>query len=338
MQKLLGVAALTLAVFLAGSPSGPSAVAEPRAPARAPLAVTGYILEGSSSHLVDREEHGLHTLGVDGITLASSGASVPKPSAGARRLLKRAHHDGLRSELLVSNYDNNLGDFSPELGSRLLRNRAHIAHVSKRLARFAKKQGWDGIVVDLESLRRADGPGLTRFVRALQKKMPAGKTVSVDVMAATHTADYRAMGYQLRPLGRAADVLALMTYDQHGPGWSGPGPIGALPWQRGAVQALRAKVSAGKIDLGVAGYGYSWPPSSGGRVYSPRQARKVVASDGASAVWHAKQGEWSATLGNGTVLWWSDARSWRLRVKLARTRGLHGLALWRLGLADPLPR
>jgi spore germination protein len=333
MEKSLVVTALVAVASMLGS----SAVAEPQLHARARLAVTGYILDGSSTNLVDREAHALRTLGVDGVSLASSGRRVGKPSAGSLKLMERAHHDGVRAELLMSNFDQKIGDFSPMTGSRLLRHDAHIAHVSKQLALDVRRQGWDGITVDLESLRRADRAGLTKFVRALQAKMPAAKTVSVDLMASTDTADYQARGYQLRPLSHAADVLALMTYDQHGPGWSGPGPIGALMWQRRSVQALTAKVPAGMVDLGVAGYGYSWPTGHTGRSYTVAAARKIVASDGARPVWHAHQGEWSATLSNGTVLWWSDLRSWRLRVKLARHLGLHGLALWRLGSADPLP-
>jgi spore germination protein len=316
------------------------AIAGPQRHAHAHLAVTGYILDGSSTHLVDREAHALRTLGVDGVALAASGRSMGKPSAGSLKLLRRAHHDGLRAELLMSNFDGKVGDFSPKIGSRLLRNSGHRAHVSNQLARVVRRQGWDGITVDLESLRKGDRVGLTKFVRELQAKMPADRTVSVDLMASTAAEEYRERGYQLGSLAHAADVLALMTYDEHGPGWSGPGPIGALNWQRRSVRAVTAKVPARMVDLGVAGYGYSWPKSwkrHVGRSYTVAGARKVVAADGAKPVWRAEQGEWSAKLSNGTVMWWSDLRSWRFRVKLARHMGLHGLALWRLGSADPLP-
>ena len=36
-------------------------------------------------------------------------------------------------------------------------------------------------------------------------------------------------------------------------------------------------------------------------------------------------------------MWWSDGRSYVLRLALATELGLHGVALWRLGSADPLP-
>lgn len=32
-----------------------------------------------------------------------------------------------------------------------------------------------------------------------------------------------------------------------------------------------------------------------------------------------------------------DARSYELRLDLARSSGVHGLAMWALGTADPLP-
>jgi spore germination protein YaaH len=35
-------------------------------------------------------------------------------------------------------------------------------------------------------------------------------------------------------------------------------------------------------------------------------------------------------------MWWSDGRSIALRQQLAIELGLHGIALWRLGSADPL--
>jgi spore germination protein len=208
--------------------------------------------------------------------------------------------------------------------------------VADRLAVLAVGQGWDGVTVDLESLRRADADGLVLFVRRLRARLPAGTSISVDLMASTSVAGYHAAGYSLRPLAATADVLALMTYDEHGPTWSGPGPVGPLPWQRKALAALLTRVSPSKVDLGVAGYGYSWPTSGTGHDWSVAAIRKKVDDAGGVSQWLPKAGEWTATLPDGTVFWWSDRRSYDLRHDLAVEQHLHGLALWRLGSADPL--
>jgi spore germination protein YaaH len=50
----------------------------------------------------------------------------------------------------------------------------------------------------------------------------------------------------------------------------------------------------------------------------------------------ARVGEWTAQLRDGSTVWWSDARSFAIRVAMARADGLHGVAVWSLGLSDPL--
>lgn len=330
-----------LALVCAGSIGGQSpAGAEPAQPTSGratPLAVTGFILGGAGGALVAREAHALATIGVDGVTINAAGTGVTRPTASSIRLVKAAHDHGLKAELLVSNFSSRLGDFDTAAAGRLLRDPGHVSSLARKLAGYVAAQGWDGVNVDLESLRRNHAAGLVRLVEELQERMPADKTVSIDLMASTSVADYRAGGYDLAEIARAADTVAVMTYDQHGPGWSAAGPVGGLVWQRRALGALMTKVPADQVDVGVAGYGYTWPRRGTGRAVSPRQARALVRRDGAKAVWKKGAGEWRARLSNGTVLWWSDARSYRKRVALARGLGVHGLALWRLGSADPLP-
>ncbi|MCW2791879.1 MAG: Spore germination protein YaaH [Nocardioides sp.] len=300
------------------------------------LTVTGYALPSASDRVVERNAPGLDQLGVVGISLGASGSNVSDPPQGTVRLLGTAHDEGLRAELLVSNYSNRLGDFDQHAVAALLRDDARIRRVARQVAAEVTDRGWDGVAVDLERLRRPDGPGLVRLVQELQARMPAERTVSVDISASDSLRGFRLRGYRLSELAGAADVLVLMAYDLHGPTWSGPGPIGALPWQRRVLRTVAKKVPDEQVDLGVAGYGYSWPQHGTGRSLTVRRARNLVAADHAKAVWKPKPGEWTARLSNGTVLWWSDGRSYEKRRELAATAALHGLALWRLGSADPV--
>ncbi|MCW2797778.1 glycosyl hydrolase family 18 protein [Nocardioides sp.] len=300
------------------------------------LAVTGFILDGAPDSLVHQNAGALANLGVDGVQVTSDGRNVSAPSVGAKRLVATAHTDGLTAELLVSNFSSKTYDFDPEIGARLLRNPAHVKRVAGELAGFVAAQDWDGIAIDLESLRRGDADGLLLLIDELQSRMDPAKTVSVDMMASSSLPEYRARGYKLGAIGQAVDVLAIMTYDFHGPTWSGPGPVGPLPWQRDVLDVLLTKVASDKIDLGVAGYGYTWPKHGTGHSVSVKKARALVAADGAHAVWKAQAGEWKATLSNGTVMWWSDGKSYDRRATLAAEYGVHGLALWRLGSTDTL--
>ena len=327
MSRRVIVAALAAVLALAPVTT---ATARPTAGLR----VTGWILGSGTVAQVDRNAAGLTTLSVDGLHL--HGRGVTRPSRQMRRLARRGHHDGLRSELLVSNYSDALGDFDPAELHRLLAHPARVAAVAREVATTAARGPWDGVNVDLEQVRRTDAAGLVSFVRRLQADLPIRRTVSIDISAATSPAAYRNRGYELTPLGRAADVIDLMTYDYSGPTWTGPGPIGPLPWQRKALSTLLRRVPARRVQLGVAGYGYTWPTHGTGRSVTDAGARGMVRKDGATARWDSGAGEWTATLSDGTVLWWSDARSYRLRERLARRAGVRGLAVWRVGSADRL--
>jgi spore germination protein YaaH len=300
------------------------------------LAVTGWALDSASPAVVARNADGMSTLSVAGVSIDARGADVSRPGASAVRLARTAHGHGLTAELLVGNYSSRLGDFDPGAAHRLLSSRDRIDAVASRLASYVAAGGWDGVNVDLERLRATDAAGLVTLVRALQDSMPADRTVTVDVSASTSLAGYRDRGYDLAGLAASADVVKLMTYDQHGPSWSGPGPVGGLPWQRRALATILRVVPAEQVDLGVAGYGYTWPRRGAGRTVTVAQARRLVTRDHVRARWRPRVGEWTARLDDGTRLWWSDRRSYRQRVALAGARGLHGLAVWRLGSADTL--
>ncbi|MDM7886307.1 glycosyl hydrolase family 18 protein [Curtobacterium sp. RHCKG23] len=275
------------------------------------------------------------TIGIDGVTLTDDGAALHPLPEGTDELTRAAAAGGAGTELLVSNYSESLGDFSPETGTALLGDPDAREHVAHELAAVAAAHHLDGVQIDLESLRAQDRAGLVAFAAALEAavhdELGDDAEVSMAVMASTSTSGFRDTGYDLGALAEHVDRFVLMTYDEHGP-WSEPGTVGALPWAERVVRAAEHEgLPADRIDLGIAGYGYVWGADEGsddaGQV-SPARARDLA---GDAARWSERTGEWSATLDDGRELHWSDARSYRARVALARDLGLHGVAYWSLG-------
>ncbi|MEO9323665.1 glycosyl hydrolase family 18 protein [Nocardioides sp. C4-1] len=338
---MLRTAVVALVAALLVAPTLPADAAPgPVVPAREPE-VTGFALGSLPASVVRREAHALRTVAVSGVGLAADGRGVGRPTADVRSVARAARRAGLRTELVLSNYSNRLGDFDAVRAHRLLSSPAAIDRVARRMSLLVARGPWGGVNVDLELVRRGDAAGLVALCAALQRAMPAARTVSIDVSAAGTPRAYRDRGYALTRLGRTVDRVVVMAYDQHGPTWSGPGPVGALPWQRRAMAAALTRVPAERLDLGVAGYGYTWPKAGSGRTgrsLSPRAARRLAREAGVRPTWHQRTGEWSVRLPDGTRIWWSDARSYALRVRLAEQLGVRGVAVWRLGSADPLPR
>jgi spore germination protein YaaH len=329
---------LTL-VGAASSSAGPSRATAPATTggAAAPshhqpaLAVTGFQEEGDPNARIVHSAHALTTVGLDGVNLNPSGSSVGIPDAGARKVIALAHAHQLRAEFLIGNFGS--GHFDERRAHRLLSNPDHIAAVSQSLVDSVTSQGWDGISVDLEALRSRDRGGLVRFVKALRDALPSGKSLSICVSNAEATSRYNRLGYDLSGLSAVVTRVILMAYDEHGSWENLPGPVGALTWQKRGLNALLRSVPPHKVDLGEAGYGYAWRPHSNYQV-GDRAARRLAANHHVTPRFHGAIGEWKAVFPDGSTVWWADARSYRLRARLARHRHLHGLAVWSLGLSD----
>jgi spore germination protein len=325
------IAAVVLSLLAIG---GGAAALGRSTPARSQLAVLGFQSEDTPPSRIDQSAHSMTLVGVDGVDLSGPG-SVSKPDATARRQLARAHADGLPAVLLVGNWSNRVNDFYEPLAYRTLRSPENVDRAAAGLAHDVRHQGWNGVSVDLESLTPRDRGGLTRFVSDLRSDLPVADSLTICLQASTSLSGYRASGYDLRQLASRADQIVLMTYDDHGPWENAPGPIGPLSWQRASLHALERVVPAAHVFLGVADYAYAWRPHSNDSL-SVAQARALVAHWHAQARWVDRAGEWTAHLRDGSTVWWSDARSISRRLSLARTLGVHGIAVWSLA-GDRLP-
>lgn len=300
----------------------------------AKLAILGFQSDSDPTRLIDQNAGAMTVVGIDGINLVDSG-HVSAPSSADLAQLARAHADGLPAVLLVGNWSARVNDFSEKLAHRTLGNRAAVQSAAAAVAGDVTQEHWDGVSVDLESLAPRDRTGLAAFVAALRAALPLGDALTVCLEAFTSPAAYAANGYDLKALAADGQIV-LMTYDDHGPWENTPGPIGPVAWQRDSVRALQTVVPAAQIFLGAANYGYAWRPHSNDNL-NVAQARALAARWHARPHWVPSAGEWTARLGDGSTLWWADARSVALRIKLARALSVHGVAIWSLGSGDQLP-
>lgn len=334
-SRAAGLPALLVGAALLIPAYGASPVAAGSAPhaGQAALAVTGFQEEGDPNSRITASAKALSTVGIDGVNLSANGKSVGTPDAGARKALAVTHRDGLRGEFLVGNFGR--GDFAEKHAHNLLSSSANIAAVVKQLTHSTTTQGWDGISVDLESLTGRDRAGLLTFLAALHAALPAGDTLSICISNSVTSAEYRHRGYDLKGIAANVDRIILMAYDEHGSWENHPGAVGELAWQKRGLATMESVVPADQIDLGQAGYGYAWRPHRNYQI-SDAQARQLVRKDHGRSHYDKTVGEWTARLPDGSTLWWAAARSYQRRVTLARHDHLHGLAVWSLGLSDPL--
>jgi spore germination protein len=346
LRPLLAAAlAAALAVSLAGCVGGPRGSQEiykravaptpNSAPPSHPL-VTAFEPSWDDGAVLKASKAAITMVAISGIDIAEGGAAVTAPTAAVLKQVKLAHQLGKKAEVLLLNYKPGVG-FSDEVAKSMLSTKANRESAAASLAAVVSASRLDGVMFDLEELSASDADDLVAFAAALRADVGPDIHLDAALQASTRAARYLSMGYDIPELLKSLDTVTLMAYDQHGTfNPTNPGPVGELTWQRKVLAALLLSAKPGQVDLGVAGYGYRWA-ADGTHTVGDIRARRLVAEAHVTPNFDEGRGEWTATLPDGQVFWWSDARSIALREKLAASLGLHGVAVWSMALSDPVP-
>lgn len=235
-----------------------------------------------------------------------------------------AHHVAVYP-LVINGYGNDRALHDPALLQ---------ADVTALLA-LVRSVGYDGLDLDFEGLNNPDQARLDQLAADLAAGLHRmGRKLVVSV--GPRTSDQNGYHvYDYRFLGRVADYVDLMTYDDHDDGGP-PGPVAPLGWVDGIVRYAVKTIPSAKILVGLAGYGYDWSAAGSSEVDDPTAAG-LARRYGAAWVGGTVQ-EWQITYtdagGVAHTVWYEDSRSEAPKAALVAQDHLGGVALWDLGEED----
>ena len=243
--------------------------------------------------------------------------------------------------------------FDRGIASAFLRDPEAQERAAMYLAYLAKRNDVVGFQINFENIDPADKDNFTLFVqRTAARLRREGRLLSVAVVPRFSDTDTgRSLtgkyvtgewgaSFDYQTLGKAADFLVLMAYDQHGRA-TAPGPIAGYDWVKEAIEYAVQRVPPGKLLLGVPLYGREWIENGEGlssRSLSFQDARTLLARAGVDAQWSP---EWRSLWfqyrndAGEHIAWFDDQRSLREKLRLVRQYHLRGFATWRLGFEDP---
>lgn len=140
-------------------------------------------------------------------------------------------------------------------GQAALRNRESLV---KEIVQVINDYDLDGINVDMENLLQKDRENHVLFVKALRESLPRDKEVSVAVAANPKgfTTGWHG-SYDYKELGKYADYLFIMAYDEHYDGGS-PGPVASIKFVEDSIKYALRNVPSEKIVLGLPFFGRIW--------------------------------------------------------------------------------
>jgi spore germination protein len=273
-----------------------------------------------------------YALDPDGRIVLADKENTTVDRATVRFLQRR----GIRVLPTVTNLRN--GDFAPELVQRMLHDRTAVRTHVRALVALATGGGYDGIDLDYESLEAADREAYSGFLRELSGALHAkGKLLTTSVHPKVSDAGYdeRNQAQDFRAIGAATDEVRVMTYDYH---WetSPPGAIAPAAWVEQVIAWTVTQIPPEKVILGAVLLGYDWVGEQGTTVDN-EMATSLAAAHHATIRRAGDRSPWFSYTDSGRrhTVWWEDAESVAVKLRLVREYGLGGVFFWRLGGEDP---
>jgi len=220
------------------------------------------------------------------------------------------------------------------------------------LAQLAERDQYVGWQLDFEGLAPADKAAYVRFVASVAARLHhEHRLLSIAVpprfsdkypdtsKGKYHTSEWSA-GFDFHGLGRAADFMVLMAYDQHTSS-TPPGPVAGYDWVKAALDYAVRRVPPSKLLLGLPFYGREWTQASRAttsRSLTYKDLRPFLEDPASQRHWDDLTRTTWFQLRAGETLrtaWFDDARSLREKLRLVSVYHLRGYAAWRLGVEDP---
>jgi spore germination protein len=162
--------------------------------------------------------------------------------------------------------------------------------------------------------------------------------LSVPAKSADDPSDDWTWPFDYAAIGKTADLVQVMTYDEHVPGQP-PGPVAGLDWMNSSLNYAISKIDAGKILLGLPAYGYDFDVTHDtGVVLEWRDSAALATSAGARPAWdpvsESEHFDYTASDGSMHQVWYETTQGIQDKTHLAVSLKLAGVSMWALGFEN----
>lgn len=248
-----------------------------------------------------------------------------------------AHAKGLKVWGLVNDFDTGI-KLKKVLGRTSIRTQ-----LINNLVTTAIRHKLDGINVDFEKITPDTAPAYLQFLRELVLVCHAnGIVVSVDVYQPTDSTFH----YNWEELGKIADYVIFMAYDEHYSGGGKSGSVSSLPFVKSGLELGLSYISPERVVVALPFYTRLWKETKKkGKVevtsgaYGMSSAESLLQGNGVTTKWDEATGQYYAEYkadGATYKIWLEEETSLEKKMQVVLEKKVAGVAFWKLGFERPV--
>jgi spore germination protein len=239
--------------------------------------------------------------------------------------------------LMIRNFAND--EFSPELIGQVLENPIYRQNLINSLINFIYQKGYGGVSIDFEFIPPARRLDFSLFLSELKRALgPLILHVNVHAKTEDIPANRIIGAYDYEAIGRAADIVAVMTID-YGYPTGPPNPVSPIWWMEQVIRYSTSLINSKKLQIALPLYGYDWRISDNNTsAHSLLGAQNLSISTGSIIYYNLIAATPTFTYWNGPdehIVWFDDIRSFQEKYKLIDQYDLLGTTYWQLSLSFP---
>ncbi len=245
-----------------------------------------------------------------------------------------AHSNGYKVwGLLTDNFDK-------KISHSVLTSTKTREYVIKQILAYVSIYDLDGINIDFESVPTEDGDSFIQFLRELAPPLrEEGAVLSVDLFVPKPWTSH----YNRDDVGKIADYVIVMGYDEHYAGSENAGSVASMNWSKIAIEdTLEEGVPKEKLILGIPFYCRVWTETLengktklGSKAYGMNGAYDFILEKGGTFTFDKETGQnyGEAKEDNKTYkVWLEDEESIAQRLDLVLEYDIAGAGGWKRGL------
>ena len=219
--------------------------------------------------------------------------------------------------------------------SKMLSDYKSRETVINQIINYIKQYNLDGINIDFEGMYETDKDNFSRLLIEIRPRLnEIGAVLSVDVTAPDGAPEW-SLCYDRYTIGKVADYVMFMAYDQYGVSATKAGTTAGHNWVEANVKKFlgQEEVKAEKIILGIPFYTRVWKEINGNVISSVVNIGNVnnLIPSNATKTWDEDLQQYYVEYKKGGAtykIWVEDEKSIEAKLDLVSKYNLGGAAYW----------